>query len=212
MKNLFLIGAIAAATFAAPAFADPPVTIQGTATPTVHNADPGLVLTSTPGAFNVILDLDGSPSSSAFVANLFTVGTDEGTVNWFPPEDTVSYPISVLLSFANPFDASGSPLTGQSFGFIDFNLFGSCGLIAGGCGAIHWDGPQTFSFGSGGSFSVALNDVTFGTPGSAQVGGTFTLLSASVPEPGTWAMMLIGFGAVGFAMRRNRKQLLTQVA
>ena len=25
-----------------------------------------------------------------------------------------------------------------------------------------------------------------------------------VPEPGTWAMMLIGFGAVGFAMRRSR--------
>mgnify|MGYP002779877872 CR=1 FL=1 len=25
-----------------------------------------------------------------------------------------------------------------------------------------------------------------------------------VPEPGTWAMMLLGFGAVGFAMRRGR--------
>jgi len=27
----------------------------------------------------------------------------------------------------------------------------------------------------------------------------------SVPEPGTWAMMLMGFGAVGFAMRRRRQ-------
>ena len=29
-----------------------------------------------------------------------------------------------------------------------------------------------------------------------------------VPEPATWAMMLLGFGAVGFAMRRRRMQLL----
>ena len=35
----------------------------------------------------------------------------------------------------------------------------------------------------------------------------------SVPEPATWAMMLIGFGATGFAMRRNRRKvLLTQIA
>lgn len=30
-------------------------------------------------------------------------------------------------------------------------------------------------------------------------------LTASVPEPGTWAMMLFGFGAMGFALRRNRR-------
>jgi uncharacterized protein (TIGR03118 family) len=31
----------------------------------------------------------------------------------------------------------------------------------------------------------------------------------SVPEPATWAMMLMGFGAVGFAMRRRRQTELT---
>lgn len=36
----------------------------------------------------------------------------------------------------------------------------------------------------------------------------------AVPEPGTWAMMLIGFGAIGFTMRntRRRKALLAQAA
>jgi hypothetical protein len=29
-------------------------------------------------------------------------------------------------------------------------------------------------------------------------------ITQAVPEPGTWAMMLIGFGAVGFAMRRRK--------
>jgi PEP-CTERM motif len=38
------------------------------------------------------------------------------------------------------------------------------------------------------SIRVTLNEVT---PG--------------VPEPATWAMMLIGFGAVGYSMRRQRK-------
>jgi hypothetical protein len=34
-----------------------------------------------------------------------------------------------------------------------------------------------------------------------------------VPEPATWAMMIAGFGATGFAMRRRRsKALLTQIA
>ena len=33
-----------------------------------------------------------------------------------------------------------------------------------------------------------------------------------VPEPATWAMMLLGFGAVGIASRRRRTQLLAQIA
>jgi hypothetical protein len=36
--------------------------------------------------------------------------------------------------------------------------------------------------------------------------------TGAVPEPATWAMMLIGFGAAGYSLRRRRKILLTQVA
>jgi len=39
------------------------------------------------------------------------------------------------------------------------------------------------------------------------------LETGGVPEPATWAMMLVGFGAVGVAMRRSRrKQLVSQLA
>ena len=37
-------------------------------------------------------------------------------------------------------------------------------------------------------------------------------VSPAVPEPGTWAMMLLGFGAVGFAIRRRRAPVLAQAA
>jgi hypothetical protein len=32
-----------------------------------------------------------------------------------------------------------------------------------------------------------------------------SFLTGAVPEPSTWAMMLMGFGAVGFTMRRRRR-------
>ena len=33
-----------------------------------------------------------------------------------------------------------------------------------------------------------------------------------VPEPSTWAMMLLGFGAIGYSVRRRRKAMLPQAA
>ena len=40
------------------------------------------------------------------------------------------------------------------------------------------------------------------------IDGTFSisLVTANVPEPGTWAMMLLGFGAVGISIRRSRRK------
>ncbi|MEO6581327.1 MAG: PEPxxWA-CTERM sorting domain-containing protein, partial [Sphingomicrobium sp.] len=38
-------------------------------------------------------------------------------------------------------------------------------------------------------------------------------VDGAVPEPATWAMMLLGFGAIGMSMRRRRRsQNLPQVA
>ena len=50
------------------------------------------------------------------------------------------------------------------------------------------------------------------TGGNGAYTGTLAFAPGAVPEPGTWAMMLLGFGAVGFAMRRRRAPALAQLA
>jgi hypothetical protein len=40
--------------------------------------------------------------------------------------------------------------------------------------------------------------------GTLTVSGSPTVVAAGVPEPATWAMMILGMGAIGFAMRRQR--------
>ena len=50
-----------------------------------------------------------------------------------------------------------------------------------------------------------LNRVNSGLLTNFSIGGTLTPAVAAVPEPATWAMMLIGFGGLGFAMRRRPK-------
>ncbi len=40
---------------------------------------------------------------------------------------------------------------------------------------------------------------------TASAGDTVQLAVGSVPEPATWAFMIFGFGAIGGAMRRQRK-------
>ena len=42
--------------------------------------------------------------------------------------------------------------------------------------------------------------------------GNISFQAASVPEPATWAMMLFGFGAIGWQLRRRRAPILAQAA
>ena len=54
---------------------------------------------------------------------------------------------------------------------------------------------------------VSLGTFPGPTFGNVLLGGLS--VTQAVPEPNTWAMMLLGFGAVGFAMRRRRQTELT---
>jgi hypothetical protein len=77
-------------------------------------------------------------------------------------------------------------------------------------------GNGTLSNVGGGAFVYGVNNLTFilqndpgGRPGidNDNPSGLRALLqvTAAVPEPGTWLLMLMGFGFVGFQMRRRQK-------
>jgi hypothetical protein len=65
-------------------------------------------------------------------------------------------------------------------------------------------GPVTF-------FNQSSNGIyrvnTF-SPGSSNFVNATSSAVAAVPEPATWAMMLLGFAGIGFALRRRRSAVL----
>jgi subtilisin-like proprotein convertase family protein len=57
-----------------------------------------------------------------------------------------------------------------------------------------------------GTWTLKAADVSGGLSGSYQGWSlAFTEQTAAVPEPATWAMMIMGFGAAGAMMRQRRK-------
>ena len=85
---------------------------------------------------------------------------------------------------------------------------GLLGILLGSTDALGFD-----ISGSTGAGFFSVNDIFYSvnlaTGGSTSIGrigtqGITGITIAAVPEPGTWAMMLIGFGAIGVAVRRRR--------
>ena len=77
---------------------------------------------------------------------------------------------------------------------------------AGNAGPIFW-------YESGGPSSAveAYDGTVLGYPEAPGASDSFQILGTAVPEPATWAMLILGLGMVGFAARR-RSQRLTVVA
>ena len=68
-------------------------------------------------------------------------------------------------------------------------------------GSTGFNGP----LGSG-TYSVWLQEISPTPQGvSPQLPFSFAFIVGGVPEPSTWAMMLLGFGAIGLVLRRQRR-------
>lgn len=197
MRHLITLAASVAAITLATSSAANATAFLGDYSATVNNADPGLVLATSdlPGAISFSLNNVGETATR----NLFVLYTDESSLQ---SDDLVAKPISVAFSFTLP-SAFGGTVTGDTYGqSILRGLFQK--------GHVTWDGPQVLNFGNGGQLQVSLNDADFNAglfglgKSGATIAGTFSLVSAAVPEPATWTMMIAGFGLTGAAIRRRR--------
>lgn len=101
---------------------------------------------------------------------------------------------NVLLNGTNIF--TGSTSSGSAWTGLSSNLFS---LVAGNSYTLIFQGTDTNPANNGDN-TAFIDNVSLQSS------------TGAVPEPATWAMMLLGFGAIGFAMRRQRSQALLQVA
>jgi hypothetical protein len=157
--------------------------LAGTAMATPAGAAPlffDFVADNSLGSVSFALDTNPSP----------LLQLNESYVTFKPlPVKTSSGTYNANIFFYTPFSAGG------------FDIFNSAtnASIARVTGAQLFSGTNQAPIFSMGSYK--LNGLL---PFS---GGTLTIsaVNSAVPEPATWAMMILGMGAVGYAMRRRQK-------
>jgi hypothetical protein len=138
------------------------------------------------------LTFTGTTFTNVSAGTTFTLGSfalGNGT-------DTYSSAFVLDVAFTVPAGTTGSNLFDAA---ITGSVSGNSGSVT-----INFDNtPQAFTF-SGGSFTLAVNDLSATTRTDPHaVTGVITLTTA-VPEPSTWAMMISGFVGVGFLAYRRR--------
>lgn len=156
----------------------------------------------------------GTRATTNVVHNPAIGATSAGASNLGAFIPTLQHCIQLPLSAAaaNPFDlgeftfdfGAGDTLFGTYSGFLTFaspglfNVF-QTHVVTGGTG--FFDGA------SGGFESSGVLSFPGGRPTVTQTFAGRLVAPAAVPEPGTWAMLIAGFGVLGAAMRRRRMTL-----
>ena len=132
---------------------------------------------------------------------------DDGTssafsvlIDSYSPDGTLAYPIDVTQWFTqweNSFTVEGGVIVAALFHADDDFDNPSLDRFYINVPIYETDGTNYASIGSNNSESIWNN--------RGMSGISFSRIDSAIPEPSTWAFMLLGFGAAGVALRRNRR-------
>jgi hypothetical protein len=212
-KKILVAASLGLATMAAtPASAAVDV-CAGSGQQCAPQTDTNVLITSGTNLQTVLASFNGGGTT---LGGTFTSTTDR--LNGDASGQAVVTATSGLLNNLT-FTVSGSTFTTATFNLIGDGSVTIFGTDAGGDAF-----SEAFTLGTGSNFFGIVatgGDVLTGftvnsTSGfqdlrQLRLGGVS--VSSAVPEPGTWAMMLLGFGGMGVAMRRRRRNvMLTQMA
>ena len=158
-------------------------------------------------AANAGITISSSTGSCGTV--LTCTNTSDGASANFDGYNPASGSFSYTVNFMN--DLAGDYLvsltTSNAHQWYDFLT------ITGTDGSITYSGSPTHAITLlPGSLGVGSYVLTFGGTGPKNASINGSLSFTAVPEPATWALMLLGFGGIGMAMRRRRSPALAQVA
>ncbi len=145
----------------------------------------------------VILDFAGYVDGSIFSPYATITGTTELTSSGilidptFTDDPTIA---NLVFTYNGPDFQAGPPADGEFYTPIDFS-----GLAA---ASIYGDTALT------GFATLTVKNVS-PTPTTVYSAGSVLAPVLAVPEPATWAMLALGFGAIGMASRRRPRQTIS---
>ena len=203
------------------------LTASGANASVVYQSIPDLTVTPTANGYCSQCSSDGQ-----FVGQTFSLASNASITSLlFDVTSYYNFPTDVTVSFfsdaggvlgAQLFSQTFTPAqfasdtpTANSTDIVGLNLSGPLNLVAGSYD-VFFSNPTDMAIpvysGSGAIFSTTPLTLTTGTKynklndfngNTSSVG--VVLFSGPVPEPATWAMMLMGFGLIGFGLRNRRK-------
>ncbi len=168
----------------APRFIGPPVPFSDSVPTGVAIGPDGTIYMAeltgfpfTPGAARIYAFAPGSTTPTIFATGLTTLS------------DLAIGPDGTLYALSLDTDGLANPTIGG--GIFRISSTGASEALFTGI-----PNPIGFTVGGDGAFYVSINSVT---PAAGQV-----IRISALPEPATWAMMLLGFAAVGATARRSK--------
>ena len=160
----------------------------------------------------------GTKGTSFSVSGVTFSGTNLVVGELAPPSGNLSICATSLNSCAAPLAVSFSqPVSSLSFNLIGVDasatILSALVTLSGGgttlytfTGLQHYPNRSPISFGTlSGITGLTLTNDDFYGVGYDDFSFQPARVTAAVPEPATWGLMLLGFGTLGFAMRRRAK-------